>query len=152
MSDNRIFYYWFKYPYIMLETFSTRWLLYWIMYFLDNSWIIYTSLIISEVSIQHMEVIFMSCVCKLHCAWLNLLETFLFPTLNDSDDSENSLARGSISHFLKDSLQETLFNGCHYSNSSILDMKYFCCHLNFPRRFMHLMWWWSGCKQNQHHF
>ena len=60
----------------------------------------------------------------------DLLETFLFPMLNDSDDSGNSLARGSIARFLKDSLQETVFNGCHYSNGSVLDMKYFCCWIS----------------------
>lgn len=75
----------------------------------------------------------MSCVQVTLCV-PEFVRNFFFPTLTDTGDSEISLA-----HFLKDSLQETLFNGCHYSNGCILAMKYFCCQLNFPRRFVHLI-------------
>jgi hypothetical protein len=74
----------------------------------------------------------------------------MFLTLNNSDESENSLARGSIVHLLNDSLQETRFNGCRYSNDSVLDIKYFLLSVEFPQKILALIW--SGCKQNQQHF
>lgn len=52
---------------------------------------------------------------------------FNFSTLsrvNDSHESKNFLSKGSVLNFLHNSLQETLFNVCHYFHDFLLDVKY----------------------------
>jgi hypothetical protein len=59
----------------------------------------------------------------------------MFLALNDSDKREFS-GRGNVIHFLNYSLQETHLNGCHYSNYSVLDIKYFLLSVEFPENIL----------------
>lgn len=57
---------------------------------------------------------------------------FIPTTTNDSNNSKNLLARGSILNFLNNFYKRLLFNTSHYSTDFPLDVKYFLLPTEFP--------------------